>query len=85
MSSTMSGESMNTAGRFPAQAEQDRSAAGLQFQKYQMGLTARGAALGMGRRTVVDPNTQFSNPPISHSEFSGGGSAKATFSQPEEY
>lgn len=73
--------SVITAGEMPGGGAVDRSAAGLQFQHYQMGLTATGAMLGKGRRSVPDPSAQFS---MSGAQFGGGGSAKATFSSSEE-
>jgi hypothetical protein len=57
----------------------DRSASGLQYQRYQMGLTARGAALGQGLRVAPDPSQQFSNPPMSGGQF-GQGHAKSMVS-----
>jgi hypothetical protein len=79
----------STAGQLGnAQEGIDRSAAGLQFQRLSMDTVARGAQLGIGRRTVVDPSAQFSNPPLSGAQ-NGGGHAKslATFSadvEPED-
>lgn len=65
-----------TAGTVAGEGDIDRSAAGLQYQSYQMGLTARGAMLGVGRRSATDPSAQFSNPPISGGQF-GSGHAKS--------
>lgn len=59
----------------------DRSAAGLSYQKYQMGLTATGAALGMGRRVAPDPSAQFRNPPVSRSQFGSGGNARESLDE----
>lgn len=73
-----------TAG-FPPQAQIDRSAAGLSYQSYSLGMKARGAALGRGRRTVPDPNVQFSQP-VSSAQFGGGGvtNAKVSMEAPGE-
>lgn len=65
---------------FPEQAPVDRSGVGLQYQKYQQTMTATGSALGLGRRTVPDPNAQFSNPPVSGSQFNGQQNAKSVAS-----
>lgn len=65
-----------SSGGFGGAMPQDRTASGLQYQKYQMGLTARGAALGLGRRVAPDPSQMFSNPPMSGGQF-GGGHAKS--------
>ena len=74
-----------TPGEFPSQAGVDRSAAGLQYQSYQMGLTARGAALGTGRRVAPDPSVQFSHPPLSGGQFAGGhAKSMASVDSPEE-
>lgn len=76
-----------TAAKFPAEEQIDRSAAGLQYQRYQMGLTARGAALGVGRRVAPHPSQQFSSPALSGAQFGGAGSARATIggdSEPTE-
>lgn len=69
-------QSLNTGG-FQSPGEVDRSASGLQYQKYQMGLTATGAALGMGRRSAPDPTAQFRNPPMSRAQFGGGSNARS--------
>lgn len=73
-----------SAGAFPQGTPVDRSAAGLQYQRYQIGVNARGAALGIGRRVAPEPNQLFSNP-ISGGQF-GSGHAKsmARFSGDEE-
>jgi hypothetical protein len=68
----------NTAG-FQGTQQVDRSASGLQYQSFNMGLVARGSALGMGRRVAPNPSVLFSNPPVSGGQF-GGGHAKSTAS-----
>lgn len=77
-----------SSSAFPEQAPTDNSAASIQYQHYTQGVDARGGALGVGRRTVVDPSVLFTHPPISNSQFGNGGSAKATFTNtnpnPEE-
>jgi hypothetical protein len=72
-----------TPGSFPSAAQVDRSASGLAFQKYQQTMQARGAALGVGRRVAPEASGQFSNPPMSGSQFGGSSSAKsiASFSE----
>lgn len=75
--------SLVTAGELPNPGEVDRSASGLQFQKYQMGLTASGAALGVGRRVATDPGSQFSHPPMSGAQFGGGSNARASVDDQE--
>ena len=65
-----------TPAEFPSTAAVDRSAAGLQYQSYQMDLTASGAALGVARRSTPNASAQFSNPPVSGGQF-GGGHAKS--------
>lgn len=63
-----------SASGFPENAGgPDRSAAGLQYQTYQLGLSARGAALGVGRRVASPPSAQFSNPPGSGARSMSGG------------
>lgn len=76
---------VNGAAPVPQEGAVDRSASGLQYQAYQIGLNARGSALGLGRRVAPDPNVLFSNPPMSGAQF-GGGHAKsvASFGAPEE-
>jgi hypothetical protein len=72
---------LNTSAGFPPEAAVDRSGAGLSYQKYQMSTVARGTALGMGRRMVPDPASQFSSPPpssMSGSQFGGSPNAKST-------
>lgn len=76
-------QSLLTAGAVPQSPEIDRSASGLQFQKYQMGLTATGAALGVGRRVATDPNQQFRNPPMSGAQFGGSRDARSTLEEGE--
>lgn len=71
------GGGLVTAGNVPNPGEVDRSAAGLQYQSFEMGLKAKGAALGMGRRVATDPNSQFSHP-LSDSQFRGGSNARAS-------
>jgi hypothetical protein len=72
----------NSVG-FQGTAPIDRSASGLNYQKYQMETTARGVN-GVARRTTVEPSTLFSHP-MSSGQFGGGNNAKAaTFSSPEE-
>lgn len=67
------------AGGFQNQAQSvDRSASGLQFQSYQMGLTATGAALGRGRRVAPPPAAQFRNPPMSSSQFGSSNNARSS-------
>lgn len=74
------GESTLNAGGFQSSAPIDRSASGLQYQTYQMGLNAKGAALGMGRRVAPEANQMFSNPPISGGQFAEGhAKSVATF------
>lgn len=75
--------SLVTAGELPNPGEIDRSASGLQFQRYQMGLTAKGSALGMGRRVAVDPSSQFTHPPMSASQFGSSTNARASVSSEE--
>lgn len=66
-----------TPGQFPQTGPVDRSAAGLQYQRYQIGVNARGAALGQGRRVAPEASQLFSSPPpISGGQF-GGGHAKS--------
>ena len=64
-----------SAGAFPQGSPIDRSAAGLQYQRYQIGVNARGAALGIGRRTAPEPSQLFSHP-VSAGQF-GNGHAKS--------
>lgn len=66
-------EPMLTAGTTTSGPEVDRSPGGIQYQSYQMGLTATGSTLGVGRRTVNDPNNQFRNPPtkLNQQQFAG--------------
>lgn len=54
-----------------------QTAGDLAYQKYQMGLVARGSTLGIGRRTTPPVDSQFTSPPLSGSQF-GTGSAKST-------
>jgi hypothetical protein len=72
-----------SAGSVKAGEAVDRTAAGLSFQKYQMGLTATGAALGLGRRVAPDPSAQFSHPPVSNAQFGSGSNARATMGEEE--
>jgi hypothetical protein len=65
-----------TPGEFPQSGPVDRSAAGLSYQRYQIGANARGAALGQGRRVAPEASQLFSSPPISGGQF-GGGHAKS--------
>lgn len=65
-----------TPGAFPQTGPVDRTAAGLQYQRYQIGVNARGAALGQGRRVAPEASQLFSSPPISGGQF-GGGHAKS--------
>ena len=67
--------SLSAASIQPGEAV-DRSASGLQFQKYSLGLKATGATLGIGRRTVPDPDVQFKNPPLSRAQMGGGANAR---------
>jgi hypothetical protein len=89
MSDTMSGGGTGglSAGSFPGRENIDRSASGLQYQKYKQETTATGQALGVGIRTVVHPSALFSHPPMSGGQF-GGGHAKSvanfTDTSPEE-
>ena len=68
-----------TTGNLDQGGPIDRTAAGIQYQHYQLGLKATGAALGIGRRSVPDPAAQFS---LSGGQFSGGH-AKSTYSEAE--
>lgn len=61
-----------SAGGFQTGEPIDRSAPGLQYQRYQIGLKATGAALGVGRRTVPDPSQLFRHPPMSGAQFGRG-------------
>jgi hypothetical protein len=58
----------------------DRTAAGLEFQRYSQGLTARGSNLGIGRRTAPPSESLFSS--LSGSQF-GNGNAKSTTAKVE--
>lgn len=69
-----------SSASMPQEEPQDRSAAGIQWQHYQMGLKASGANLGIGRRTVPDPRQQFS---MSGSQFGNSSSAKSLYGSPE--
>jgi hypothetical protein len=78
---TQPNESLLTAGKIDNPNEGvDRSAAGIQFQHFQLGLIARGASLGIGRRTVPDPAGQFS---MSNAQFGGGRGAKSLYGEPQ--
>jgi hypothetical protein len=80
----MAEPSVITTAGFPSEEPIDRSAAGLQFQRYQLGLKATGAALGVGRRSVPDPNSQFRNPPMSSAQFGGGSNARQSVGEGAE-
>ena len=53
----------------------DRSASALQYQHYQLDTMAKGIN-GVGFRVAPDPNSLFSNPPVSKSQFGGGSNAR---------
>lgn len=74
----MENEGPKNAAGFQTPNMPDRSASGLQFQSYQMALSARGAALGRGRRVAPEPNALFSTP-LSGAQ-NGGGNARTTAS-----
>jgi hypothetical protein len=69
-----------TSGELPKNDLVDRSAAGIQFQHFQLEQKATGALLGIGRRTVPNPQAQFS---MSGSQF-GGGHAKSLYGNEDE-
>jgi hypothetical protein len=75
------GSSGLTTARFPAAAQYDRSAIGLDYQHAQIDLAARGTALGRGRRVAPAPDALFSRPAISQAQFGGGGGAKSMMGQ----
>jgi hypothetical protein len=56
---------------------EDRSATGLQFQRFQMGVNARGSTLGIGRRSAVDPNVLFTHT-MSGAQFGTGTNPRST-------
>jgi hypothetical protein len=74
---------ITTAG-FTQPGQIDRSASGLQYQRYVLGQRAIGATLGIGRRFVPEPNVQFRYPPISSAQFKGTGDAKSVMEEEEE-
>ena len=52
-------------------------AAGLAYQRYQMGIKATGADLGVGLRSAPPPSAQFSNPPqVSAAQFAGAANPR---------
>ena len=79
----MAEPSVITSGAVQANEPADHSAAGLQYQKYQMGLGATGAALGIGRRTVPDPDSLFSHP-LSGVQFGSSNSARESVGEGEQ-
>lgn len=73
-----------SSGTFQESQPADRSASGLQFQKYQLDTTTTGVN-GIARRAAPDYNVLFANRNMSGAQ-NGEGHARSTasFSSPEE-
>lgn len=70
-----------SAGSIQPGESVDRSASGLQYQRYNMSLTATGAQLGQGRRSVPPADAQFRNPPVSNAQFGEGSNARESMEE----
>lgn len=84
----MAMQSETISAGFPQQAPVDRSASGLQYQRYSGGLSASGQALGKGRQMVFAG--QFSDPPkpaqsnLSGAQFGSGGNGRQVMNDDQE-
>lgn len=58
-----------------SQSPVDTTAAGIEYQHYQLQQRATGRWLGVGSRTVPNPSSQFS---MSAAQFGNSGNAKST-------